>query len=79
MMHSTDEEYTERVGWGHSSLTHAFQFAQMARAKHLVPFHHDPAHDDATIDRLVADAIEQTGPAFEVTAAKEGAVFEIGS
>jgi ribonuclease BN (tRNA processing enzyme) len=56
----TDEEYAERIGWGHSSLTHAVQFAQMARARHLVPFHHDPGHNDATIDRLVRDAVSQT-------------------
>jgi phosphoribosyl 1,2-cyclic phosphodiesterase len=74
----TDEEYAARVGWGHSSFNHAFQFASMAGAKHLVPFHHDPAHDDDTMDRLIADTVARTRPVFKVTAAKEGAVFEIG-
>jgi phosphoribosyl 1,2-cyclic phosphodiesterase len=75
----TDEEYAQRVGWGHSSVSHAIQFATLARVKHLVPFHHDPAHDDATIDRIIAQAIKQTGPGFHVTGAEEGAVFEMGS
>jgi ribonuclease BN (tRNA processing enzyme) len=74
----TDEEYAERVGLGHSSLNHAFQFVALARVKHLVPFHHDPGHDDATLDRLMAEAVEHNRPSFQVTAAEEGAVFEMG-
>ncbi len=48
----TDEEYEERVGWGHSTLAHAARFAAAANARRLVPFHHDPGHDDALIDAL---------------------------
>jgi phosphoribosyl 1,2-cyclic phosphodiesterase len=73
----TDEEYAERVGWGHSSLSQAIQFATLARARHLLAFHHDPAHDDATLERLLAEAVSQEQPAFQVTAAAEGAVFEV--
>ena len=73
----TDEEYAERVGWGHSSLPQAIQFATLARARHLVAFHHDPAHDDATLERLLAEAVSQEQPAFQVTAAAEGEVFEM--
>jgi phosphoribosyl 1,2-cyclic phosphodiesterase len=72
-----DEEYEQRVGWGHSSLTHALQFSALARVKHLVPFHHDPAHDDLTLDRMLATTVSAFKPAFPVTAAQEGAVFEI--
>jgi phosphoribosyl 1,2-cyclic phosphodiesterase len=75
----TDEEYAQRVGWGHSSVAHAIQFATLARAKHVVLFHHDPAHDDATVDRLTAAAIKQARPTCDVTAAQEGAIFKIGS
>ena len=74
----TDAEYATRVGWGHSSIAHALEFAALAQAKHLVAFHHDPAHDDVTLDRLTAEAIAQAAPAFAVTAAAEGAVFEVG-
>jgi phosphoribosyl 1,2-cyclic phosphodiesterase len=74
----TDTEYAARVGWGHSSIAHALEFAALARVKHLVAFHHDPAHDDATLDRLTAEAIARAAPAFAVTAAAEGAVFEVG-
>lgn len=75
----TDEEYAERIGWGHSSLAHAIQFATLASTRHLVAFHHDPAHDDVTLDRLIAEAISLEQPRFQVTAAAEGAVFEIGN
>jgi phosphoribosyl 1,2-cyclic phosphodiesterase len=74
----TDEEYAARVGWGHSSIAQALEFAALARTKHLVAFHHDPAHNDAMLDRLMAAAITQAAPAFAVTAAAEGAVFELG-
>ena len=74
----TQEEYAERIGWGHSSVLHAIQFAQLARVRHLVAFHHDPAHDDATIDSMLGQATEQTRPALRVTAAKEGGIFNIG-
>lgn len=73
----TDEEYAARVGWGHSSIAHALAFAALARTKHLVAFHHDPAHDDATLDRLIAAATAQAAPPFAVTAAAEGAVFNL--
>lgn len=42
----TDEEYGERVGWGHSSLAHAVAFADLVAARRLAAFHHDPTHDD---------------------------------
>jgi phosphoribosyl 1,2-cyclic phosphodiesterase len=50
----TAEEYEHRVGWGHSTIEHAAAFAAAAHARHLVPFHHDPSHDDDTLDRLHA-------------------------
>jgi phosphoribosyl 1,2-cyclic phosphodiesterase len=52
----TDEEYARRVGWGHSSLSHVLRFAERARTRQLVLFHHDPAHDDAMLDELGATA-----------------------
>ena len=73
----TDAEYAMRVGWGHSSLSHALQFASLARVRHLVPFHHDPAHDDRTLDRLFDKASHFAPSAFRLTGAKEGAVFEL--
>ena len=41
------EEYLQHIGWGHSALPHTLAFATLTGVKHLVPFHHDPAHSDA--------------------------------
>jgi phosphoribosyl 1,2-cyclic phosphodiesterase len=59
-------EYAERTGWGHSSVEQAVAFAALAEVKHLVTFHHDPAHTD------------ERRPRFPVTAGAEGAVFDLG-
>jgi phosphoribosyl 1,2-cyclic phosphodiesterase len=71
-------EYPRHVGWGHSTIEHALAFAALAGVRHLVTFHHDPAHDDYDIDRLTAAATAALRPEFQVTAGAEGATFEIG-
>lgn len=65
------EERAERLGWGHSSTTEAAAFARQAGARRLACFHHDPAHDDATLDRLVGE-VAAVAPDIEVTGAREG-------
>jgi phosphoribosyl 1,2-cyclic phosphodiesterase len=72
------DEYPDHVGWGHSAVDHALAFARLARVKHLVTFHHDPAHDDDDIDRLTLAATAAARLPFTVTAGAEGAVFEVG-
>jgi phosphoribosyl 1,2-cyclic phosphodiesterase len=52
----TDEQYTNRVGWGHSTIEYATDVAQAAGVKRLALFHHDPTHDDDTMDRMEAAA-----------------------
>ena len=73
----TDEEYRERVGWGHSSMTQTFQFANLSEAKHLVPFHHDPGHDDDFLDRLITETEASEEWPFEVLRGEEGATFTL--
>lgn len=70
-------EYREHIGWGHSSITDAIAFAAEASVGRLAAFHHDPAHDDLAIDRLVADAARSCGSLVDLAAAAEGAVFEL--
>ncbi len=74
----TDSEYAERVGWGHSSVTHTLRFGELARPRRLVPFHHDPSHDDPTLDRLYAQARAGASRSFEVIPAQEGARWDLG-
>lgn len=71
----SQEEYAAHLGWGHSSLQHTLAFAALTEAKHLVPFHHDPAHTDTDLDRLIAEAVRAAKPSFKVTPGTEGATF----
>ena len=71
----TAEEYENRIGWGHSCIDDTVRLAIQAEVKHLILFHHDPTHDDATIDRLVASAralAAAEGSSMQIDAAAEG-------
>jgi ribonuclease BN (tRNA processing enzyme) len=70
----TAEEFAAKPDWGHSTVDYAVRVATEAGARRLVLFHHDPAHDDATLDRFLEQAQSRSrangGP--EVLAAAEG-------
>jgi ribonuclease BN (tRNA processing enzyme) len=67
------------VGWGHSTYRHAFEFAARVGAKRIVPFHHDPSHDDETLDRLLDHALAAFKCPCAVSPGREGTTFELGS
>lgn len=71
----TSDEYDSRVGWGHSSIAQAFQFAALVGTKHLVPFHHDPTHSDDELDQLFDEQIRSMRPDYKVTPGAEGMIF----
>ena len=48
----TDEEYPQRLGWGHSSLSMALAFSAQCRARRTVLIHHAPFRTDAELDAL---------------------------
>lgn len=52
----TDEEWPEKVGWGHSTWQEGVRLARAAGVKKLVIFHHDPDHTDAFMERLEDEA-----------------------
>ena len=52
----TPEEYESKRGWGHSTWLEATRIANECKVKHLVLFHHDPAHDDACVNGIVEKA-----------------------
>src|SRR2546430_11544097 len=71
----TEEEFRQRVGWGHSTVEYAVDVAMAAGAKRVALFHHDPTHDDAMMERLEAGArarAQAAGSRMEVFAAREG-------
>lgn len=71
--------YAERVGWGHSSLFDALQFAEIARVRRFATFHYDPNDDDAEVDALISNAIQEAKPTFEVISSFEGLSIRVPS
>jgi phosphoribosyl 1,2-cyclic phosphodiesterase len=70
----TDEEYPRFRGWGHSTWQQGVRLCRAAGVKRLIAFHHDPDHDDDTLDRMgeeLGDALP--GSLF----AREGMLLEI--
>ncbi len=72
----TAAEYPDHAGWGHSSIDHAVDFAEAARARRLVTFHHDPAHGDTEIDEMLKRGRARAST-VEVLPGHEGDVFEV--
>jgi ribonuclease BN (tRNA processing enzyme) len=76
----TDEEYERRLGWGHSSVTHAAAFARAAGVRRLAMFHHDPMRSDreleALYDRAAALLEEEQEPPL---VAREGLTITLGA
>lgn len=75
----TAAEYAEKMGWGHGTVESVVAAARAAGARQLALYHHDPLRDDAAVDRLLAAARGQAGPALTVLAAAEGLVIEVVS
>ena len=67
----TDAEYDDKVGWGHSAISHTLKLAEATCVKRLVTIHHDPAHTDDDLDEIHAAAREQAS-GFELVAGIEG-------
>jgi phosphoribosyl 1,2-cyclic phosphodiesterase len=73
-----EDEYRQRVGWGHSSVADAVAFSRAVGAGRLVLFHHEPLHDDGSLDRLEAHARSLAGSnGSSPTLAREGMVVEL--
>ena len=52
----TEEEFKDRPDWGHSTWEEGIKLANMASAKQLVLFHHDPSRTDEEMDKIVSEA-----------------------
>jgi len=75
-----DEQYPEKVGWGHSSAGEVVAIAARGQVKNLHLVHHDPDQSDEDIDRKLAQAEthrQRLGAAFTIRAPAEGAEFTL--
>ncbi len=71
----TDEEYEAHIGWGHGSISSAVSLALDAEVQTLLLFHHDPNHDDQTVEAMegyARELVAKSGRPLEIAAAQEG-------
>ncbi|MEI6537031.1 MAG: MBL fold metallo-hydrolase [Verrucomicrobiaceae bacterium] len=73
----SSNEYLTRIGWGHSSIAQAIEFASIAEVGKLAAFHHDPTHRDNDLDRMFQEVIADTSPRFSVIPAMEGELMTV--
>jgi len=77
-MYSLADAVSLKKDWGHSSNLVGVELCQMAGAKHLVLFHHEPVFDDARIAAMLKDTrrfeeISRDGlPPLRISAAYDG-------
>jgi phosphoribosyl 1,2-cyclic phosphodiesterase len=81
-MYSLADAVSVRADWGHSSNVVGVELCQMAGARHLCLFHHEPANSDQAIDAVLADTrrleeITRAGEPLAVTAAYDGMEIEL--
>jgi phosphoribosyl 1,2-cyclic phosphodiesterase len=71
----TAVEYPSKVGWGHSSLPDFATFVQRTEPGRVFMFHHDPVHDDETLEEMRDEATRLAGRDVELAA--EGLTLEL--
>jgi phosphoribosyl 1,2-cyclic phosphodiesterase len=81
-MYSLADAISVKADWGHSSNIIGVELCQMARVKHLVLFHHEPAYDDATIESVLRETrrfeeLTRGTQALRVSAAYDGLEVEV--
>ncbi len=74
----SDEMFSSRSDWGHSTPAFAAAVARSSGARRLVLTHHDPSSTTETVERLGNEAAEHAGSGIEVIVATEGAVLKSG-
>ena len=76
-MYSLADAVSVKEDWGHSSNVVGVELCQLARAKHLCLFHHEPIHDDDKLLAVLRDArrleeITRADHRLEISAAWDG-------
>jgi phosphoribosyl 1,2-cyclic phosphodiesterase len=81
-MYSLADAVSVKEDWGHSSNVVGVELCQMAAVKKLALFHHEPANDDAAIERILKDArrleeLTRQALRLEVIAAYDGLEMDL--
>ena len=56
-MYSLADAVSLKEDWGHSSNLVGVELCQRAGVKHYCMYHHEPIHDDANLQRILAETI----------------------
>lgn len=77
--YSLAEMVSLKEDWGHSSNLIGVELCHMAKAKHLLLYHHEPAYDDETLFKMLQETIRyeelarpEDVPALKVSSAYDG-------
>lgn len=70
----TAEELPSRVSWGHSAADYPVRLGELAGARSVLLFHHDPIRTDDEVDAIVASFASAAVP---VSGAAEGMVLAL--
>ncbi len=81
-MYSLADAISVKADWGHSSNIIGVELCQMARVKHLVLFHHEPAYDDSTIEGVLRETrrfeeLTRGTRALQISAAYDGLEIDV--
>ena len=76
--HFSESEYEESIGWGHSSVNQAVEFARRTNCKKLFLFHHHPEHSDEFLEQMLEKARNLSGQEFDVILSKQGKSHGLG-
>lgn len=64
-----NQEYAAKIGWGHSSVSNACALARLGKVGRWIVTHHDPMHDDDSLDKklnLTREVIHSLGMSTEI-------------
>jgi phosphoribosyl 1,2-cyclic phosphodiesterase len=81
-MYSLADAMSLKEDWGHSSNVIGVELCQMAEAKHLCLFHHEPIFDDTRIQGILEETVRleeitRTREALRISSAYDGLVIEV--
>jgi phosphoribosyl 1,2-cyclic phosphodiesterase len=81
-MYSLADAISVKADWGHSSNVIGVELCQLAGAKRLALYHHEPANDDQAVARILEETrrleeLTREGDALEIFAAYDGLEVEL--
>ena len=76
----TEDEFSTKADWGHSTAAFAVHVAAESNAKKLLLTHHDPSHDDRDLDRFLTRArrLAEAKRLDDVSSAHESQSIDLG-